>query len=218
MSTQLPTRLAKQIAGDCCYSGCTEKAVDGADYCAPHDAVERSRVALKQRQRRQKLAAQGLCRDGCGRKVKKRRKVGGKFKLVRCGTCKRRRKKADAAERKKQGVSLESAGVPSAPLDPHFRIEHDKRPERAGQSTVRYVGKSHRGRLSREEQIAEDQRDAQFAIDYLKEFVRALSVLKRGDVLDLPAVQRSAAHREAAQFPSSAARICDDLAERYGGE
>lgn len=101
----LPRRLAKQIRGECCYSGCHEPAMRdesgevSSDFCEPHDAHERGRAATRQRRHRQKLADDGLCIDGCGRKVLKRRGPDGTVQRRRCSSCRKSHNEVARASR-----------------------------------------------------------------------------------------------------------------------
>lgn len=84
-----------------------------------------------------------------------------------------------------------------------------------GTNWMRFRGKGRRGRLTREEQIDEDIRDAGFAIEELRKFVEKAAILKRPDVMNLPSIQRDAARREVGQHLGFAGRIVDDLSDRY---
>lgn len=93
------------LAGICTYSGCTDNAVDGSSFCSTHDAMERAWKSGSERRRRQKRADAGLCRDGCGRKVRKRRRPDGTIQQTRCLDCKKKRRRG--VEYKRHGVECE---------------------------------------------------------------------------------------------------------------
>lgn len=209
MST-LPTKLAKQIAGKCCYSGCHLDAKDGSDFCDPHDAHERGRDAAKKRRRRQRLAADGRCAAGCGRSVAKRRKRGGGWQARECRVCAKGHRERTAAARAKACVPGEPRAVPGDDEDPRWRVD-------PGTTWNRYRGKGRRGRLTREEQIDERIRSVDFAFEELRKFRRALVQLKLPEVIELPKIQREAAGREAAFFGSAAVRHVDDALDDLGG-
>lgn len=98
-------RQRRLLAGVCTYSGCTERALNGSAFCAPHDAKERAWKSGSERRRRQKRADAGLCRDGCGRKVGKRRRPDGTVQQRRCPACQKRRRRG--VEHKRRGVECE---------------------------------------------------------------------------------------------------------------
>lgn len=203
MST-LPIRLEKQISGKCCYSGCGEDALDGSDYCGPHDAHERGRDAGKKRRRRQRLADAGFCREGCGRRVPRKRRPDGSVIQRRCSVCKKLHKRRRVPG-ETRGVPGESSGEPAKQ---QWRVD-------PGTNWMRFRGKGRRGRLTREEQIDEDIRDVGFAHAELEKLARALERLKLPEVMELPAIQREAARRAAGLFISLPMRILDELAEKY---
>lgn len=218
MSKQLDPRLAKQLAGRCCYSGCREQAADGSDYCAPHDAHERGRDAGKKRRRRQRLADAGQCLTGCGAKVTRRRRPDGTVVPRRCRECREshakkcRESRAKKCREDRKDASVPGA-VPSVPGAPsNWRTDNSGR---NGTEVLRYHGRSRRGRLSREEQLDEDARDARFAVAELEKFIRAVGVLKRTDLQSLPPIQRVEAKRQASLFLGSAGRFIDELLEKY---
>lgn len=218
MST-LSSKVARRIAGQCLH--CKDPALEGSDFCGPHDARDRANDAKRKRRKRIERAKAGLCITGCGRRVSKktrraRRGRGARIKMLRCSACIRVHKKQMQERREKtRGVRIGVGGVPTEASDPRFRVESDLRPERAGQTTLRYIGKGRRGRLTREEQAAEDKRDAMFAIDGIKKFIAAVDVVMSDEVQSLPPIQLQAAKREAAQHLGNAGRFLDALAERY---
>lgn len=114
-------------------------------------------------------------------------------KLRRCRPCWKR----------SRGGRTENQGVGQWRVDP-------------GTNWMRFRGKGRRGRLTREEQIDEDIRDAGFAIEELRKFVEKAAVLKRPEIMGLPTIQRDAARREVGQHLGFSGRILDDLNERYG--
>lgn len=208
MTVAVPTRITKRIAGKCLYSGCADEALDGSDYCAPHDAHERGRAATRQLRRRQKLANAGLCISGCGRKIPKRRRPDGTAVCRRCKDC---RKAHAARERERTCVTGEPDGVTGTPSETEGNWRVDP-----GTDWMRYRGKGRRGRLTRDEQAAEDKRDARWAIAEIEKFITAVDVVMSDAVQELPRIQREAARREAAQFLGTAGRFLDELAEKWG--
>lgn len=211
-SNSLPVKIAKRIAGRCLYPGCDDDSLDGSDYCDPHDAHERGRDAGKKRRRRQRLADQGMCIvEGCGRKIGKRKRLDGTVQQRRCASCGKARR---ARTRPKDGVPDGASGVPER----HFRLETGPNFRGVGTyQTQRYVGRGHRGRLTREEQIDERIRSVDFAMDELRKFRRALQQLKLPEVLELPKIQREAAGREASFFGEAAVRHIQDSIDELAG-
>lgn len=166
----LDRRTARQLKGECCYGACTDDALEGSDYCAPHDAHERGRAAAKQRSRRLRRANAGVCIGGCGRKVGKRF-VKGRVVQRRCAACSKTHKEA---ERDRRGVPGDERGVPvSSSSGGHFKVEErataraDGTPHKAH---VRYVGRAHRGGPTRAEIDADMLRDARRARSLLLHF------------------------------------------------
>lgn len=203
MST-LPIRVEKRISGTCCYSGCDERAVEGSDYCGPHEAHERGRDAAKKRRRRQRLADSGRCSAGCGAKVGKRKRPDGTVMLRECRAC-------AAATRARRTVPGDAVTVPGNDnADPRWRVD-------PGTDWLRYRGKGRRGRLTREEQDREDERDLEMAIDYLSRARRGISIARQeGDTL--PKVQREAAWREVGALAGAAERIARAFRRKCGVE
>lgn len=211
----LPVKIAKRIAGECCYGGCSDPALDDSDFCGPHDAHERGRDANKKRRRRQRLAEGGLCTAGCGRKVARQRKPDGSVRQRECSACRRAHVQRSRDARAKACVPGDGGAVPGSG---QWRTEVDKRPGREGQTTQRWVGKSRRGRLTRTESLDELKRNLVFARKGLDSALRSLDVLKTSDVQDLPPVQREAAYREPADELAHNARLIDEVVDALRGK
>lgn len=201
MST-LPTRIAKQIAGQCCYSGCTDKALDGSDYCDPHDAHERGRDANKKRRRRQRLAQAGLCVAGCGRKVPRKRKPDGSVMQRRCNGCKKVLRDARVPD--------DAGSVPGASSEPD-RITHEV--EGDGYARKRFHGQQRRGQQKRWQLDLQDLDDA---IDRLQRTKRGVILAREAEEAGVPRVQRDEIRFEAMSHAAHAGRFVDDVLERNG--
>jgi hypothetical protein len=211
VATQPPTKLVKRIAGMCLYSGCDNHALDGSDFCAPHDAHERGRDANKKKRRRQRRAEAGLCVAGCGRKVGKQRNQDGSLKRRECPACRKDTRERARRARKERQVANVPGDQRAVPGDTGLW-----RPDPGGDyERIRYRGKGRRGQLTREQQIDEDIRDVGFAQAELDKLTHALEQLKRPEVMDLPRVQREAASRSVMLFIGAASRFLDGLAEKY---
>jgi len=215
VATQPPTKLVKRIAGMCLYSGCDDHALDGSDFCAPHDAHERARAANKQRRRRLRRAEAGLCVAGCGRKVGKQRNPDGSLMRRECPTCRRDTRERARRARKERQVANIPGDQRAVPGD----VGCDTglwRPDPGGDyERIRYRGKGRRGQLTREQQIDEDIRDVGFAMAELEKLTHALEQLKRPEVMNLPRWQRDAVNRSVMLFIGAASRFLDGLAEKY---
>lgn len=124
---------------------------------------------------------------------------------VDCGA-KSKRRRCPACWRKSRGGQPQDKGVNQT-----WRVD-------PGTTWNRYRGKARRGRLTREEQIDEDARDARFAIREIEKFVAALGEFKRPEVQALPAIQRAAARRMVGQYLGLAGRLIDDLVDKYSGD
>jgi len=165
---------------------CDLDAVKGKRLCQAHLDDKRAREKRSAKKRRDQRRRSRRCVD-CKRRCQKRR----------CRGC----------WQKSRGVNQNRKGVNNA--DGNWRVD-------PGTNWMRFRGKGRRGRLTREEQIDEDIRDAGFAIEELRTYVEKAAVLKRPDVMALPTIQRDAARREVGQHLGFAGRLVDDLAERYG--
>jgi hypothetical protein len=210
----LDLRIRKRIASLC--MDCASPAVD-SDYCEKHYAKAKARDSKARRSERRKRAEQGLCRDGCGKRVPKRRRSDGALMLTRCVGCKKEHTAKQSERRAARGVVGSGRGVigddADPALDPRWRADPNKYGDLVWN---RYRGKGRRGRLTREEQAEEDKRDARFAIAEIEKFIRAVDVVISSAVQDLPRIQRDAARRQAADPLRFAGRLIDDLADRYG--
>lgn len=202
MSVPLPRKLARQLAGRCCYGACEDSALDGSDFCAPHDAHERGRKRSRARRRRLRLAEQGVCIvAGCGRRVGKQRGPSGGVVLRRCPACKKAHRKE---QRDRRGVAVDSCGVAvDAPLpSSHWKTETYS----DGSTRTRYVGRASRGGLSREVMDADLVRlltEARALLDgFLVHFPSDRPNLDR-----LPRVQRTEAWELLASRLTRAARL-----------
>ncbi len=169
LEASLPRKLARRIAGRCCYGACPDPAIDGSDYCAPHDAHERGRDAAKKRRRRLHRSQLGLCADGCGRKVGKRRTKHGHVTLVRCIEC----ANAHRDRQRERCVPDESAGVPDG--EPRTKLEVHK----DGYVRERYIGRGVRGQKPRAALDADLRRQAREIAEHVTHFAeRGLTTLR----------------------------------------
>jgi len=131
-------RLARQLEGRCCYGACAADALDGSDYCGPHDAREKGRDRSRKRRQRQRLADAGVCIvAGCGRRVGKRM-TNGRAIQRRCAGC---AKALRQAARDRRSVPNSRA------VQPRVKLEVG----RDGATRTRYTGQGRRGGPSREE-------------------------------------------------------------------
>lgn len=170
LEASLPRKLARRIAGRCCYGACPDPAIDGSDYCAPHDAHERGRDAAKKRRRRLRLAEAGLCRAGCGRKVGKRI-VGGRVVQQECRSCRSETLARQVAAR--TPVPVESATVPDD--GPRVKLEVHK----DGYVRERYIGRGVRGQKDRAALDADLRRQATEIAEHVTHFAeRGLTALR----------------------------------------
>lgn len=182
----LPRDLVRKLARECLR--CGQPAAPDSDECAEHEADTRKRKRKSAAKRRARLRKAKRCRD-CGKRSKK----------LRCPRC----------EKKNRRVDKITIRVDKPADGERWRVD-------PGTNWNRFRGKGRRGRLTREEQIAEDVRDARFAIAEIEKFIEALGVLQHPEVQDLPPIQRAAAKRVPAQFLGVAGRFLDEIAGRYG--
>ena len=141
-------------------------------------------------------------RDG----AKKRRQ--GYRHNGRCVDCGRRSKKwrCPRCYRKSRGVKAQSKGVTKNEI---WRVD-------PGTTWSRFRGKGRRGRLTREEQQVEDERDARFAIAAIEQFIVESKRLVTPSVLELPKIQRDEERRKVTAHLARAGRFLDELADKYG--
>lgn len=207
----LPIRIAKRIRGECLYSGCTEEALDGSDYCAPHDAHERGRDAGKKRRRRQRLADQGRCIvSGCGRKVAKRKRPNGAIQQRRCPHCSKLKLADEQEAREKRGVPGVDSGVPGDSTD---KLRTREVMEADGYIRTRGVGQSRRGQQKRWQL---DLQDIEDAIDRLQRAKRGILLARDAEEAQVPRVQRDEIRFEACAMARHASRFIDEVTERNG--
>lgn len=207
----LPVKVLKRIAGTCLYSGCEDMALDGSDYCAPHDAHERGRGAGKQRRRRQALANRGRCIvAGCGRKVPKRKRPDGAIMQRRCSSCTKAHR---LAAREKSGVSRSRAGVPGVAVGDASEARTTREAEGDGYARTRYHGQSRRGQQKRWQL---DIQDAEDAILALRAAIRGFELARDAEEAQTPRVQRDEIRFAACAQVRLAGRFGDEIAERNG--
>lgn len=166
---------------------CGATAAKDSDLCKPHLDDRRRRTRMAMSMQRKQLRKARKC-VGCGKPSKS----------YRCRRC--------IAARKRAGVSKVESGVSNEGV---WRVD-------PGTEWNRYRGKAKRGRLTREEQIDEDARDARFAIEELEKFIEALGHLKTPEVQELPMIQRQEAKKRVGLFLGSAGRFLDELHDKYG--
>lgn len=204
----LPVKISKRIAGTCLYSGCTEGALDGSDFCVSHDSHEKGREAGKQRRRRQALADKGRCIvAGCSRKVAKRKRPNGTIQLRRCVQCSKRHR---LAARAKAGVTGDRRGVPGATDE---RVTRDL--EGDGYARTRYHGQSRRGQQPGWQL---DEQDLDEAVSLLQRTKKGLELARDAEAAGVPRIQRQEIKDAALSLASQASRFVDEVLDRnrYG--
>ena len=180
---------AKRLAHECLR--CTDQALPDSDFCLTHRDDNRRRAREGAQKRRQGFRHSGKCVD-CGRRSKK----------WRCPKCYR---KFDERRRPERSVKSPSAIVSKDEL---WRVD-------PGTTWNRYRGKGRRGRLTREEQAAEDKRDLRWAIAKLQAFESEIDRLITPAVIELPRIQREAERRKAASPLAEARRFIEQLEDKY---
>lgn len=201
----LDRRTAKQLAGVCCYGACQERALDGSDYCAPHDAHERGRARAKAARRRLRLIKAGICIvDGCGAKVGKRprgaRGAGKPYR--RCMDCVRKDRAAKAR------VPVDSARVPDKEPKTKIEIHAD------GYARIRTVGRGVRGQKSRAElddDLRQDLTDAIAQVAAVRD--SGIAQLRLPQVADLGRIAKREAQSIVADRLLTAKRALEAVAE-----
>ena len=182
-------KLQKRLDHECLR--CKEQALPDSDFCGPHRDDERRRAREGAKKRREGFRAKGKCVD-CGRRSKK----------WRCDRC----HKQSREQKTGRGVTARTQGV--TPKDEIWRVD-------PGTNWNRYRGKGRRGRLTREEQALEHERDLDWAIAKLEEFRPEVHRLITPAVLELPRIQREAEQRKAASKLAEAMRFIEGLQAKY---
>jgi hypothetical protein len=207
-------RLSSQIADRCCYGSCPEDQIADSDYCAEHDESERQRKRSSTAARRLKFARAGQCRDGCGRKVRKRY-VKGRIVPRRCSSC----AKADNKRRTERRKSRpgDNSKAPEATRLARGFTALDKSDKREGRGAVeRYVGRDRRGAPS----IADRDEDLRSAIDDAIAILtqirdKGIALVRSPAVTELGTIARAEAHRELAYRWLRVRGICEQGAESF---
>lgn len=222
--TKLSRTLTRRLAGRCCYGACTADALDGSDYCAPHDAHEKGRDAAKKRRQRLARAKAGRCVTGCGRKVGKRRVKRKWIAMRECPTCARRRakKQRDARKRDVPGDSRDVPGGGDRPARGGFRTEQrtvvnwrDKSKQRE-YTAQRFVGRPRRGAPSksdRDEDLRSDIDDAIAILTRIRD--EGIALVRSAAVTELGAIARTEAHRDLAFQYLRVRAFCEFGAESF---
>jgi hypothetical protein len=210
--------FAKRLRSECLH--CGETALDGSDYCAPHDAKERGQRSTRQRRLRQKRADAGLCMSGCGRKVSRRRRPDGTVLPRECPTCSdlHRKRVAKARERVRNEHQECVTGDEQIPPRGHWKLAHGSADAeaRGWRPVARYVGRDRRGAPSREDRRRDALRSRDDGLALAVRFERARITYEGDDVQAMPRIQRDAALEEVRDLLRRASRMFEDAAELYG--
>ena len=177
---EIPSKLARKLAGICRH--CSELAVDGSSYCAPHDAMARA----------------GLCVAGCGRKVVKR--AGRKPR--ECSDCTKLHRKRAADARSRVRTERVACVPTSGEISPSVKLEVG----RDGATRTRYVPRPGQGGPSREETDRGLLRDLQDGLGRIQSFVSDWPP-PRNRIAELARVQRSEAWDQFGERPVYAIRM-----------
>lgn len=138
-SNEISAWKSSQHGGKCGATRCPRYAEPGDNYCAPCGPKERARKARSAQRRRDRLKADGKCIENCGNKAKR-----GRERCARCLKTQSRRVdgRSDRVDGQKRDLpeKREKRG--------HYKTEVFS----DGAARQRYVGQSHRGGPTREEQ------------------------------------------------------------------
>ncbi len=204
MSPTLPTALLAKLSPTCRWRGCDQVKANGCDHCAPHHEKQRGYEAKSQAKRRATSAAKGECRD-CGSQLPRR------WNSRRCKSCQdeqaataKSRRVKDAARRVKNGLR---DPAPKRSPKGHYKTEVFA----DGASRTRFVGQSHRGGPTREEQDASLLRLLVDARRLHEGFLSAFPA-SREAIDALPRIQRTEAWELLASQLTRSARLQLDVA------
>lgn len=216
MTESLDPRIRKRLAGVC--QDCSAPAGD-SDYCEKHYAMAKARDRKARRKERRRRAEQGLCRDGCGRRVSKKRRAGGVLMQIRCPSCRKRHSAEQKERRDRRGVDGSDRGVIGNDADPSFDQWRPDASAPDGSVWNRYRGKGRRGRLTKAETAEEHKRDINAAIAKLVRLRdKSIPLLLTDDVSHLPRFQREEAKRQAMDPGAQAVRLVIGVLWAHGVE
>lgn len=208
MSPNLDPKLAKALLGEC--EKCSAPAHGDSSLCLHH----KGKAAARQRKRRQKLASAGLCRDGCGRRVGKRKRPDGTLVPRRCKQCSLETV-AKRRDRRRGNTSIDRVTPPGADPAPrgHFKLEADARSD-TWRPSARYVGRDRRGAPSKEDR---HRGTVSLVGDAIAEATSArdggLTELMTTRVVELGRIQKREAHAIVADRLLRAARMLEAAAD-----
>lgn len=181
----------RQYVGDCVERGCPDRAADGSDRCAKHRDRKRAADAAYQTRKRDRRRKDRLCID-CGKKAKYRR-CPGCYKASRSqGVGVRAKGVGDSADRR----------TPKTPTRGHYKTEVFA----DGAERTRYVGQTHRGGPTREEQDVSLVKLALDARRLLEGFLLMFPA-RRAEIDALPRVQRAEEWEIVASVLTRSARL-----------
>lgn len=209
--SNLPTKIAKRIAGQCLYSGCHEKALDDSDYCGPHDAHERGRAANRQRRHRQKLADAGLCSAGCGRKVPRKRRPDGTVIPRRCRKCRKTHSERMREIREARGKACVTGIARGVTGDTGADDRTTRSVEADGYARTRYHGQPRRGQQPRWQL---DFQDLDEAVEEIRRARRGIQLACEAEQAQTPRVQLDAIRNEAMSHAALARRFVEEVLRR----
>lgn len=162
----------RQAKGQCGADGCPREAVLGSAYCEPCGAAKKARDRKWIASRRKERRAKREC-VSCGRRSK----------TYRCARCAKPKESVGGSKRSVGGLVRRSR-----PARGHYKSETFA----DGATRSRYVGLSHRGGPTREEQDASLVKLVLGAVKLTQDFLEAFPS-ERAAIDSLPRIQRAEA-------------------------
>lgn len=193
MSPSLPPSLIAKLSPTCRWRGCSDTKADGADWCPKHHEKQKG----YQRKSQARInAARDQAREcrACGGKLPSR------WNSTRCKQCQREQAETAKSARLKDAARRLKNAAPAA--RGHFKTEVYG----DGAARTRFVGQSHRGGPTRQEQ---DAGLVKLALDAQRLLAGFLAVFpeERPQIDALPRIQRAEAWALVTSSGTRAARL-----------
>lgn len=200
MSPSLPPSLIAKLSPKCRWRGCSRDKAD-SEYCAEHHERMKGYWRKGQKRRRSKLLAARLCRD-CGAKLPTR------WNSRRCRTCQQAQSRAARSQRVKD---TRRRVQDTPPQRGHYKTEVYS----DGATRTRFVGQSHRGGPTRQEQDSSAARLVSNVVAHGQSWLDE-RIEKQAEIDTLPRIQRAAGRQLRGDELAYLGRLLIQAAADYG--
>lgn len=205
MSPSLPPSLLAKLSPLCRWRGCERAKSPDADFCAEHHERMKGYWRRGQARRRSRLREARICRD-CGGGLPKR------WNSSRCRQCQR----SQSAAARDARVKDARRRVQDTRSDPPAARGHYKTEVFAdGAERTRYVGQSHRGGPTREEQDASAARIVTGVQAHAKTWLDE-RIEKQAEIDTLPRIQRAEGRQRQGDVLAYLGRLLIQAGADYG--